>query len=107
MAETYKNLGQSQIPNAPTVIYTVPALTQAIAKFMNVSSPETNLGAATVKIWKQGAVDANLILPAISLGIGEFAEWDGTMTMEAGDTLQAESDTNNALTITIDGVEIT
>lgn len=104
MAETYKKLAQTQVPNTATVIYTVPAATQTIVKHIRVSNPTAN--DATLKLWHDGNANVNIILPPATILAGGWAEFDGVITMEAGDTLQALGGTNNALTITVYGLEL-
>lgn len=105
MADSFEKLAQQQVPNSATTIYTVPASTQTIVKHIRVVNPS---GAdATIKIWHDGNADINIILPFATVLAGGWAEFDGVITMETGDTLQTNSGTNNALTITVYGDEVT
>lgn len=104
MANTYKKLAQVQAPNSVGAIYTVPASTQTIIKHIRVVN--TSGGAVTIKLWHDGTTDSNTILPAVSIAAGEWAEFDGTILMEASDTLQAEASAATSITLTIYGLEI-
>lgn len=102
--ETYKTLGQMQIGNTATTVYTVPALTQAVIKHIVITNPTAS--DATVKLWRSGVTDPYVILPTVTIVAGGFAEWEGSQTMEAAATLKAISGTNLALSIEVDGLEI-
>lgn len=103
MADTYKKLAQTQPGIAIAAIYTVAALTTAIIKHIRVSN--AGAAAATIEFYHDGAVAANQILPPVSLAIGEWAEFDGTLLMEAADTLQAKASVAATLTVTVYGLE--
>jgi hypothetical protein len=105
MAETYKKLAQDRVGSSVETVYTVPGGTSAIVKHIRLVNPTA--GAATVALWHDGTADVNIILPPVSLGAGEWAEFDGSILMEAADTLHADSDTADAVTITVYGLEIT
>lgn len=100
---TYKKLAQAQPGTAIAALYTVPALTVAIVKHIRISN--AGAAAATIEFYHDGAVAANQILPPISLAVGEWAEFDGTILMEAADTLQAKASVAATLTATVYGLE--
>lgn len=103
MTETVKKLGQMVLTGGTDTLYTVPASTQVLIKSIFV----VNNGVVdqTVKIWQSGSADVNVILPTVTLGAGEFATYEGAITMAAADTLKADGDTG--ITITVEGVEFT
>ena len=103
MASAYKKLYQGQVPAAATLLYTVPSLTQTIIKHMSLVN--TSAGAVTIRLWHDGSANGNAILPPVSLGAGEFGEFDGDVVMEAGDTLYAQAGSANAITLTAHGME--
>jgi hypothetical protein len=107
MPDAFKKLAQAELAQAPstTTLYTVPAGVQAIIKHMKAVN--STAGAVTVKMWHDGTADVNLILPEVTLQAGEWGEWDGTMVMEAGDTLAGQSDSATAVTVTVYGDEVT
>ncbi len=106
MAESFKLLARQQIPNSVTTIYTVPADTQAIIKRVRVANPAGS-GDVACTLYVNGTAAANQIMPAVTIPEGGFAEDDGAITLNAADTLRALGSVNNALTITVHGVEIT
>lgn len=107
MTDTYKKLAQAELAQDPatTTIYTVSGSTQAIIKHMAVVN--STAGPVTFKLWRDGAADVNLVTATVILKSNAFGEWDGTIFMEAGDTLVGQSDTASAVTITVDGDEVT
>jgi len=110
MAETFKELAQRQVPvTTPASVYAPAAATTAIIKGMKITNPSG--AAATVRLYHHNsggaASDATTILPAVSIPAGGWAEFDGVMVMDALDDLKCVSDTNNVLTITVYGMEIT
>jgi hypothetical protein len=111
MADAFKVLGQAVLAQAAstTTIVTVPASTEAIVKHIRVINNAA--GDATVKLWHDtagvGALNITMILPDVTLGAGEWGEFDGTILMEAGDILIGQSDTANAITAVVYGDEVT
>lgn len=102
MTDTYKVLAQAEVATSPGALYTVPGSTEAIIKHIDVVCTS----AAKLKLWIGGAADANVILPEVSFATGEFAQWDGTLALEAGQTIQGDSDVATAITVTISGDEV-
>lgn len=104
ITESYKQLFQGTIAAGATTYYTVPALTQTIVKHISIVNPS---GAdAWVKLWTSGTTDADLVLPQVSIDAGGWSEFDGTMTLSAGDIVAAQSQTAGVLTMTIHGTEL-
>jgi hypothetical protein len=104
MAEAYKKLAQTLVDATVEAVYTVPANTQAIVKHIVITN-ETG-STATVTLYHDGTANVNIILPTSDIVAGGFAEFEGTITMEAGDTLQAKSGTDDVLGMTVHGMEI-
>jgi len=100
---TRKKLAQAQAAASATAIYTVPASTRAEIPHIRVVNPTAS--ARTVSLWHDGSADVNMILPPVTLDAGHWAEFDGLIYMEAGDTLVADSDAATAVTITVYGKE--
>jgi hypothetical protein len=105
MADSYKRIYQGQLATASGVVYTVPSGTQAIIKSIRVVN--TSATATTVKLWNGGSADSNVILPPTSIDAGGFAEFDGTLTLAAADTIAAQAGAATSLTMTIHGLELT
>lgn len=104
MTETYKKLYQGQPGTGAAAVYTVPGATSAIVK--HVKAVNVSAVPVTIKLFESGTVDANCIVPAITLGAGEFLEWDGTITLAAADTLAAQASAAASITLTINGIEL-
>jgi hypothetical protein len=104
--DTVKKLGQMELTGSTDTLYTVPGATSALVKHMSIVNTSTISG-STVKLWHDGSANVNLIMPAVTIAAGEWAEFEGTITMETGDTLKAEAQSANIITITVHGVEFT
>lgn len=105
MTETFKKVGQITLTGAGTKdsLYTVPEETETAIKhirLVNYSGAGT-----TVKLWHDGENNNNLILPMVTLGAGEWAEFDGSILMEADEVLKAEAGAGSSITVTVYGVE--
>lgn len=102
MSETYKTLYSGQPGTSAATVYTAPSA--AIIKNMVM----VNVAAVpvTIKLFQGGTTDAKCIQPAITLGPGEWAEWDGSKTMATGDTIAAQASAATSITLTIDGIEV-
>lgn len=107
MPEAYKKIYQGQPAASPstTTMYTVPSATQAIIKQMRIVNTSSSTS-TTIKIWNGGTGDSNVILPPTTIDAGGFAEFEGTMTLAATDTLVAQTGAAT-ITVTIYGVELT
>lgn len=106
MVEAYKKLAQTLIPAAVAAVYTVPALTSTIVKHIVITN-NTSSAVTGVSLYHDGTGDTQLLLPGVTLEAGEWAEFDGTITMETADTLQAKAGTDAVLGLTAHGLEIT
>lgn len=101
--EAFSTLAQLQVPNSPTLVYTAPLSTQTIIKSMVCAN--TTGSDATIKLWVGGSADVNVILPVSTILAGGHGDYDGAITLQAGKTLYALGGTNNALTLSVFGVE--
>lgn len=102
--EVFKKLAQQLIDNASGTVYTVPAATQAIIKHIVITN---NTGSTvTISVWIGTADDTHIILPGVDLAAGEWCEFDGSIVMEAAETLKANASTNNVCGIRVDGLEL-
>jgi hypothetical protein len=105
MTDTFKKLYQGQPGTSATTLYTVPGSTTAIVKhisIVNTASGSTH----TIRLWHDGTANSNLILPVVTMASGGFATFDGTILMEASDTLSAQADAGTVLTVTVYGDEV-
>src|SRR5687767_5312395 len=92
MADTFKKLAQVTLNTAVTSIYSPPAATTAIIRHMRVVN--TNTGQDhTVKMYHNPNGEAGLnavddvILPFVVIDAGGWGEFEGTIIMQAQDTL--------------------
>jgi|GEM_PF-2381100 len=104
MATTPKILGNGQVANVKTTIYTVPALTQAIIRTVTFS--QVAGGTQIVRLYVKKAAGTSRVFSRAQLEVNEFAHEEDIGTLDAGDVLEA--DTTDAATVdyAIMGVEI-
>jgi hypothetical protein len=110
MTDTYKVLGQgTKSPGTGAVtMYTVPAATQAIVKFMSFIQ-DGNALAATYTI-ELDAQATPLGFGKVTLQTDEWAEWEGSLAMNAGQVLKlnlVSAAGGGGIIWNISGVEIT
>ena len=114
MAEVYKRLGQGLVQDnsgnqASTVLYDCPSSTEAIIKSINICN---NTGAdVTISVHHTdntaALANSNMLIPSVTVKAGGWMEFDGTMCMAATTELHAVASTDNVVSYTIWGVEIT
>jgi hypothetical protein len=97
-----KKLVQVQAASTGAAIFTATAKTEVV--HIRVSNPTGT--ARTIKLWHDGLTDATNILPAATVAAGGWAEFDGLIYLEVGDTIGAEASAATALTVTIYGEEL-
>ena len=105
MALAYKQLAQSQIGTSAATFYTSPAGTQTIIKQLRIVNTDTV--PRWIKLGNNGSADANLILPQTTIAAGGWAEFDGTLTLAAGETIVAQAEVASKLTMTAHGAQVT
>ncbi len=104
MTEVWKKLYQGEVGTASGTLYTVPAATEAIIKHIRLVSTSTS--DETITLWHGAAGDATIILPAVTILAGAWAEFEGVITMAAADVIAGDASTANEITATIYGLEI-
>ena len=110
MAETYKKLAQELVDNSNDTLLTVAANTTVIIKSMRAVN--TTGTAATLKLFHDGTAAVNMILPFVTIAANGWAEFDGTIIMEAADTLIVSlggvvQEPNQSYTVTGDTITFT
>ena len=105
--DNFKLLHQSQIGTTAGALYTVPASHEAIIKYITVVNNDTE------ELWftlfhTTGTTysEATTIIPEATLPAGGWAEFNGTITMDAADILGGDAKQASEITITIYGDEI-
>jgi hypothetical protein len=106
VAITAKRLyGPAAVSNAAATKYTVPALTKTVLRHIHVSN--TSAGAVTFTL-SIGADAAGLRLyDAYSIAAGAVLDAFCYYVLDVAEIVQAFAGTNNILTLTMDGEEIT
>ena len=111
MPENYKLLGHGLDSTAGggKTLYTVPAGTQAIVKFMSfMQQPASVINAVIGYVEADDAVDGRPVVGRVVLAPGEWAEWEGTLTLPAAGYLILYLEAGSApVQYTVSGVEIT
>lgn len=112
MPRTPKRIyGPALIATGPATVYTVPALTKAILRWMQVQNPS---GAAILFSFSVGADAAGTRLwdaysiPAAAAGVSDNVRpFYLYLPMDVGEIVQLKASTNNILTIVIGADEYT
>ena len=105
MAETYKKLVQELVDSSNDTLLTVAANTTVIIRSMRAVN--TSGTTATLKLFHDGTAAGNMILPFVNIQGNGWAEFDGTIIMEAADTLTGISGTQDVINLTVYGLELT
>lgn len=99
-------LGQAAITTGVTTLYTVPALTRAFLKDLDIVN--TSAGALTYRIFlvpsAGTAGTANALFYDFPIDSKENIQWTGTQILNAGDTIQIQA-SGTGITITASGAE--
>jgi len=113
MAETYKKLAQGQLATSVGQLYACPANTTTIVRHIRLVNTDSDIHSVTMHHIDSGVTPsgATNILNAVNLAAGGWAEFDGTIILEAADELQAlvgaNSPASTDVTYTIYGLELT
>lgn len=112
MARTAKRLaGPALVTNAAATKYTVPALTKTIIRQIHVQNPSGSVVTFTLSIGADAAgtrlFDA-FAIPAAASGVtASVFDHYCYMVVDAAEIVQAFAGTNNILTLTLYGDELT
>ena len=110
MAETFKHLAQGQLVHtgvaADQELYEAPAGTTTIIGHIRLSNLHASL-ARTAKLWQNGVADTNIVLPALSIESGGWAEFTGSIILDAGNILYGVANGGTSVTYNIYGLEVT
>lgn len=112
MARTPKRLtGPALIATGPTTIYTVPALTKTILRHIHIQNPSASPVTYSLSIGADAAgtrLFQAFSIPAAAAGVTDSVrEHFWYQVMDAAEIVTVSAGTNNVLTITISGDEIT
>lgn len=106
MAKTAKRLaGPAQVSNAAATKYTVPSTTKTIVRHVHVYNPSGSYVTFTMSLGTDAA--GTRLYDAFPIGPGQAFDWYPYKVMDAAEIIQAFAGTNNVLTLTIFGDELT
>lgn len=100
-----KNLGNGQLPNTKTTIYTVPIGKSAIVR--SVLLVNTSGAAVTLNLYaKFDGVNSRRIMPKdLTLQANALYESDIPVTLEGGDVIEGEASAATTVDYIVSGVE--
>ena len=106
-SDNFKLLHQSQLSTTAGALYTVPANHETIIKNITVVNNDTDALWFT-QFHTTGTTysEATTIIPEATIAAGGWAEWEGSMTLDADDILGGDGEQASELTITVWGDEI-
>tara|TARA_R100001086_G_C11790215_1_gene245978 strand:- start:37 stop:372 length:336 start_codon:yes stop_codon:yes gene_type:complete len=106
-SDNFKQLHQSQLSTTAGALYTVPANHETIIKNITVVNNDTEALWFTL-FHTTGTTysEATTIIPEATIVAGGWAEWEGSMTLDASDVLGGDGEQASELTITVWGDEI-
>ena len=106
-SDNFKLLHQSQLSTTAGALYTVPANHETIIKNITVVNNDTEaLWFTLFHTTGTTYTEATTIIPAATIAAGGWAEWEGSMTLDASDVLGGDGEQASELTITVWGDEI-
>lgn len=106
MAQTPKRLsGPAQLTGAAATVYTVPAATKTVVRYIHVSNPSASSVALTMSIGADAA--GTRIFDALAIAANSEQDFWCYHVLEAAEILQAWAGTASVLVLTVDGEERT
>lgn len=106
MARTPKRLaGPAQVSNSAATKYTVPALTTTVVRSIHVQNPSASPVDFTLSIGADAA--GTRVYDALAIPADSQKTFWAYRVLAAAEVVQAFAGTNNILTLTLDGDEIT
>ena len=106
-SDNFKLLHQSQLSTTAGALYTVPANHETIIKNITVVNNDTEaLWFTLFHTTGTTYTEAKTIIPEATIAAGGWAEWEGSMTLDASDVLGGDGEQASELTITVWGDEI-
>lgn len=105
---TPSSLGRGAITTGVTTFYTVPSLTRAILKTIDLCNTNATATTITVYLVPSGgtAEDATTLVPTVSVNANKMFQWTGAQILNTGDTIQAVASATGT-TINASGGECT
>jgi hypothetical protein len=104
MTESFKALGTAVLNPTDTQVYVVPAASMVIVRLIVItSSADSQHVSFTANSAALGAVP---FIGGFDLNTGEWAEWDGSLTLLAAGTVLGKATTAAKVTAALYGLEI-
>lgn len=106
MAQTPKRLvGPSQLTGSAATLYTVPAATKTVVRYIHIENPSASPVALTMSIGADAA--GTRIYDALAIAANSAQDFFCYHVLEATEILQGWAGTAATLVITVDGEERT
>jgi hypothetical protein len=107
MPDVAKSMYQGRPGTSDTLLYTAPA-GGAIVRNIHVANETASAATVTLSLNAGASLAAGKhFLSAVSIPANSAYDWSGFKVLDAAGTIRALQGTNNALTVSIDGVELT
>lgn len=105
---TPAKLAQAAITTSNATIYTVPAITRALVKCIDIANTTAGPVNVTVNLVPSGgtAGAANALIPGVAMAANTAMHWDGFQVMNAADFISVIASATGC-TVTISGGEAT
>ena len=106
-SDNFKMLAQAQLSTSEAAIHGCPANHETIIKYITVVNNDTSARWFTL-FHSTGTTynETTTIIPEATIPAGGWAEFNGTITMDADDIIAGKGEANTELTITLYGDEI-
>lgn len=106
MADTLKRLaGPTLATTSAATLYTVPGATQAVIRDIIVCNESGSSATFTISIGTDGA--GKRLYKGATLAAGSTFQQTGSIILEATEIIQITASANNAIVVTLNGLEIT
>lgn len=102
---TPKLLANGQVPAAVAALYTVPAATRAVIR--TVAFTHVAGGLQTVQLYVRKSAGTRRKFSRAVLDTDEFAHEEDIGTLEAGDSIDAETTNAASVDYSVHGIEVT
>ena len=103
-----KNLARQAVSSAGETVYTTPTYKTIVVKDINITNNGT--GDCYINIWlvpsSSSRSNDNILISKMIVPENSLRHWSGYQVLSAGDTIQAQSEINDQITLTISGAEI-
>jgi hypothetical protein len=104
-----KNIARQAVSSSVETLYTVPSSTKAIIKDIHICNNSTSDCWVSLWLVSNGgsASDENVMFYQWNVPANDFVHWNGYQILDtAGDTIQAQSETAEQITVIISGATL-